>query len=856
MHELTETEIMVKIQNSPIYFVEIMWGMLPQPLRPEKEIVMKIGLTLKGEQWNQFARSIRGDWFKPFIKGKHITWQQYVILLCIEKAIRHEAEHKISVVSGHGCHAKNTEIMMIDGTVRAVQDIIIGDVLMGDDSKPRRVLSLARGSEQMYRIRYHDGSFYDVNENHILSLVASQSHGKQKLGDITNVTVKDYLSWSNRKQRTNIGHKASVEFPHKKQDIESYLLGLWLGDGTSTKGEITNPDREIIEYLRILGAKNVSKDNRCPIWRIPEFVSSLRSAGLLENKHIPNNYLTGDTHQRLELLAGLLDSDGYLSKSGFEIVQKRKALAHQIAYLARSVGCHATIKEVEKTCTNAKDGPKKGKYWLVYITRNIWNIPTRVARKQAKRPNKPQRETLNFGFAVEKLKVADFYGFELDGNNLFLLGDFTVTHNTGKTAAESWILLWYLYCHSFAQVPCTAPTSSQMFDILWKEAKLWIDRLPEDIAVQFEWTSDHIRMTEAPQTWFARAKTASKESPEALAGVHGEWVCMLVDEGSGVEDIIYNTAAGALTNENVLFLVISNGTRSIGYFFDSHHEGKHNFQYLSFDSNESPIVDPRFVTEITEKFGKDSDEYRIRVQGKFPKESSMDDKGYVQLYTEAELHEYEQMEENEYLFKGGRIMGLDPSGEGRDKTVWGVRDRLKYKTIAEESISSAKSIAAKTITLADKFGIRDDQFHDIVEDSFGVGAEVGMEIAVMTQGKGHITQVNTGEACDLESDRELFLNKRAEAYWKSKLWFRSGGSVVMTPKLKQQLLSIRYRRNMQGKIQIEPKQDMKKRGVASPDEADTFSMTFLRDISMQTIEEVNRIRQMSEQFDANSIFGE
>lgn len=120
-------------------------------------------------------------------------------------------------------------------------------------------------------------------------------------------------------------------------------------------------------------------------------------------------------------------------------------------------------------------------------------------------------------------------------------------HGVGKTATESWILLWYLYCHPLAQVPCTAPTSAQMFDILWKEVKIWLDKMPEEYSSQFEWTSDHVRIKESPETWFARAKTASKENTEALAGVHGDFVCMLVDEGSGVEEAVYNTAAGALT---------------------------------------------------------------------------------------------------------------------------------------------------------------------------------------------------------------------------------------------------------------------------------------------------------------------
>lgn len=433
-------------------------------------------------------------------------------------------------------------------------------------------------------------------------------------------------------------------------------------------------------------------------------------------------------------------------------------------------------------------------------------------------------------------------------------------HGIGKTATESWILLWYLFCHPQAQVPCTAPTSAQMFDVLWKEVKVWLDRMPKEAAAQFDWTGDHVRMRESPETWFARAKTASKENTEALAGVHGDWVCMLVDEGSGVEEAVYNTAAGALTNENVLVIIISNGTRTIGYFYDSHHKDKANFQHLHFRSQDSPLVSPTYCLEIETKHGKNSDEYRIRTGdgGGFPKESAMDASGYVQLLHENDIHEYDQMEAEEKLFVGHRTMGLDPAGEGKDKTSWAVRDRVKGKIVHREATSNPKGIGAKTVTLSEKYDIEVPNYRDITCDSFGIGADVGMEVALITKGKGRIMPVNTGEPCDLEGDQELFVNKRAEYFWKLRLWLRAGGSLILSGSLKADLLSIRYMRTANGKIQIEPKKDLKKRGVKSPDDADALSLTFARDLQTNFMPalEANRIRKMAEEFDPSSVFGE
>lgn len=852
---------MARMQESPAYFVEFMWGLTPQPLKPEYQSQMKFGLLLTGEDWKTFTKSVSVDWFEQFEKGKHITWQQWLILLCVEKALKREAPHKISVVSGHGigkCLGKDTEILMADGSMKKVQDVCVGEKLMGDDSTPREVLSLARGEEEMFRIRYFDGTYYDVNSSHILSLVASQTHGKQKKGEIVNVSVTEYLKWSERKKRTNIGYKRSMELPVRNLPIDPYLLGLWLGDGQSSGGKIFNIDDEIIEYLREVGIGKERRDPRSGCWEasVVGLGKMLRSIGLRNNKQIPSEYLMSSKSQRLELLAGIIDTDGHRTKRQFSVTQKNKKLAEQIKWLAQSVGTHATINEVKKHCFY-KGVKREGVYYVVNISRNTEIIPTKIARKKSTRNGSEQRDNLHFGFTVESLGMGEYYGFTIDGNRLFMLGDFTVTHNT---ATESWLLLWYLFCFHNSQVPCTAPTANQLFDVLWKEVKVWLDRMPKDISSQYEWTSEHVRMKENPETWFARAKTASKENTEALAGVHADFVCMLVDEGSGVEEGVYNTAAGALTNENVLFVVISNGTRTIGYFYDSHRKDAHNFQTLSFESQHSPVVDPNFIREIEEKHGKDSDEYRIRTGafGGFPKESAMDDKGYVQLLSEKDMHLYHQSEDESELFVGHRIMGVDPAGEGKDKTKWVVRDRLKAKVVHEEAISNPKSIAAKTITLAELYGIELENFRDIVCDSFGAGADVAVEVAIMTEGKGRIESVNTGELCDLESDRDLYINKRAESYWKTRQWLRSGGSFVDDTILRNDLLQARYKRTGPGKIQIEPKVDLKKRGVKSPDASDALSLTFLRDLQVNYMrpEEANRIKAMREEFDKYSIMAD
>ena len=399
-------------------------------------------------------------------------------------------------------------------------------------------------------------------------------------------------------------------------------------------------------------------------------------------------------------------------------------------------------------------------------------------------------------------------------------------HGIGKSMLLAVLILWFLFIHPMAQVACTSPSKEQMYDVLWKELKKWIDKLPDGMKDLYQWESGHIRMKEAPQVWFARAKTSSKENTEALAGVHADWVLMAVDEASGVEEPIFETMEGALTSGNVLVFLISNGTRSIGYFYDTHHKDASRWQNYSFSSLESPRVDTKYVTGIVDKYGDDSVQYAIRVKGQFPDEGIMDDKGYVQLFNASDIH-IVPFDPN--WKPVGRVIGaLDASGEGQDESEWAVRDRMRGALVAEEKISTPASMAVKSLTVCDKYGV--DPM-DFVIDAFGKGQDVGMEIALATAQQKRpwrVSPINTGEPCPDDQDKLLYINIRAMIFYRFMLWCRAGGELMDSPRLKEELMSIRFKRTGNGRIQIMDKVSMKKLGFPSPNKADALSMTFLR----------------------------
>src|SRR3990167_3460840 len=159
-------------------------------------------------------------------------------------------------------------------------------------------------------------------------------------------------------------------------------------------------------------------------------------------------------------------------------------------------------------------------------------------------------------------------------------------HGIGKDMIVSLLVIWYLFCHLDAQVGATAPTSEQLHDILWKEISIWMQKMPGQLKELFEWQTGDIRVKERPETGWARARTARKEAPEAIAGLHGNYVFIIGDEASGIPDEIYRSAEGSMTGPSVLVILIGNGIRAEGYFYDTQHTDKENWQTFSFSSEE------------------------------------------------------------------------------------------------------------------------------------------------------------------------------------------------------------------------------------------------------------------------------
>jgi intein/homing endonuclease len=384
---------------------------------------------------------------------------------------------------------QNEDILMFDGSSKNIQEIEKGDLLMGPDSKKRKVRDVIVETEEMFEIVPNKGRSFIANGSQMLTLVGSkpfltvlkkgpkqfcaryyhnfehksknfvlQSEAedfmKEHQVEIINISVQDFIqSTASEKNKYYLYH-AGIEFMHKDVPLDPYAIGQWLGDGTSRGSQITTMDPEVIEYFReylltidcevtILE----KKDNRACTLSITggknkgkiggnAFANALKDLNLIHNKHIPDLYKMNKREIQLQVLAGLIDSDGYYGKGYLEITQKNKKLSDDIAFLCFSLGFMITTAKMEKSCM-WKGEKRTGTYYRMNIFGDgIDKIPTLLARKQCHKRLMKKRATC-MSFKIQPIGVDTSYTFDIKGKDKrFLLSDFLVSSGIKRSGIK------------------------------------------------------------------------------------------------------------------------------------------------------------------------------------------------------------------------------------------------------------------------------------------------------------------------------------------------------------------------------------------------------------------------------------
>ena len=389
-------------------------------------------------------------------------------------------------------------------------------------------------------------------------------------------------------------------------------------------------------------------------------------------------------------------------------------------------------------------------------------------------------------------------------------------HGTGKSTTSSWAMLWYVLLRFPNKVVVTAPTSGQLFDALFAELKRWINELPPQLQVLLTVKSDRVELAAAPAEAFISARTSRAETPEALAGVHSENVLLVVDEASGVPEKVFEAAAGSMSGHSATTILLSNPTRSSGTFFESQTRLADTWWTRRWSCAESPLVSEEFVDEMRARYGEDSNAFRIRVLGEFP---MADDDTIIpfHLADSAIRRDIEIPEDTK------PIWGLDVARFGADKTALCKR----YGNVVTEITSWQGLDLMQTVgrVMAEYEGLAPSMRpSEILVDSIGVGGGV---VDRLRELGAPVRGINVGEAPAMG---KTYMNLRAELWFKTKGWLEDRSCKLPNDdQLLAELTSIRYGFTPGGKMKAESKDDMRKRGLKSPDLADALCLTMASD---------------------------
>jgi hypothetical protein len=386
-------------------------------------------------------------------------------------------------------------------------------------------------------------------------------------------------------------------------------------------------------------------------------------------------------------------------------------------------------------------------------------------------------------------------------------------HGIGKSALVSWIVLWALSTFEDTKGVVTANTATQLSSKTWAELAKW-----HRLFIARHWftltaTAIYSVDPKHEKTWRIDAIPWSEGNTEAFAGLHnqGKRIILIFDEASAISDKIWEVAEGALTDKDteIIWCAFGNPTRNTGRFHACFNGNRHRWITKQIDSRSVKVTNKTQIQKWVDDYGEDSDFVRVRVRGVFPNTS---DRQFIPS-SFVELARGKHLKEESYNF-APKILSCDPAWYGDDEIVIGLRQGFAYWQLGTYRKNDNDFVIAGYLA---KF--EDEHHADAVFIDQGYGT--GIYSAGKEMNRSWILVAFAGQSGD-----DGYLNKRAEMWGLTKSWLKDGGCIPDDPILCAELAGPEYIVRLNGKIQLESKDDMKKRGLASPNRGDALALTF------------------------------
>lgn len=765
-------------------------------------------------------------------------------------------DHKrVAVKSGHKVSkdlADDTPILTPKGwTTHGALEV--GDEVFAPDGTPTRIVSTTRyASRPILRVHFEDGSHIDASDSHDwvvrsrelrkprnehkppIKLTTAELHAEQRVPNGGERTIRNWT----------VDLAEPLRLPVVGLPLDPYLLGLWLGDGSTNQAIFTGVDG-LEKAFAESGFKLTKLKNR-PSWYVRGFLPTLRTVGILGNKHVPGAYKRASAPQRLAVLRGLMDTDGRCTVRGrASFTNTSYRLALDVAELARSLGQKVRVTERRATLHGKDCGP----CWVVQ-----WASPLecfglarknrRIRQARRKKANAHRRIAIE---RIERREPASTQCIEVEHeSHLYLAGESLIPTHNSHTAAG--IALWFWCSFTDARVVMTSTTSRQVDDILWRETRMMRARaglcvackaenekrtdrrasgeLVEDIerpcihSAMIGGECGELARTGLKSEDFREIKGFTAREAEAVAGISGRNLLYILDEASGIKPEIFEAIEGNRAG-GARVVMFSNPTKTSGEFFDAFHSKERFYSCHTISSEETPNVvygddDPRaipglatreWVEEKKDEWGEDSALYRVRVKGEHVE---LEEGKIFSIHCIAEA----EARRGSTPGTGRLFIGFDPSGDGPagDEAVWCSRRGYRMQTLFGKRGLSKQALLMHTLGM-----VREERRHReipvLVMDSEGkVGAEVYGHFRAYLDARAEpefeligIRASNKAHRTPLVYDRQ-----RDELAGNFLGWLSEGGAIVTNTKLAKEMHAFEWVTTTTGRVKITPKKEIKK----------------------------------------------
>lgn len=734
---------------------------------------------------------------------------------------------------GPGKGARITDEIETPSGHRVWGDLEVGDEVFGSDGRPTAVTGVFdRGELDVYRVTFDDGSHVDCDPEHLWKVRGrtEKRHGTWSVQSVEQLLERgvEIPQGKGTYRQFQIPAAGPAEYPEASLPLHPYFVGAMLGDGCKRTATLSSGDDEIPKKIAGLGydVSEYDAKNRCV--RIRGVVRHLKRLGIYGSyaydKRVPVEYMRGASWQRLELLRGLMDTDGCVGKKDSTCTYDTTSpgLAEDVVWLVRSLGGKAVHRKTKKSAfyRNA-DGEKVfcRDCYRVGVTMPV--CPFGVARKVSRwrRPSQ-DRYLQRTIVSIEKVGRDQIRCISVAAKDrCYLAPNFTVTHNSCVLA---WLIWNFLLTRPHPKVACTSVTGDNLKDGLWTELAKWQAK-SSLLLDQFSHGAERIVNKEHHKTWWCRARTWPKsadvtQQADTLAGLHADYLLFVLDEAGGIPDAVMATAeAGLSTGVETKLMMAGNPTLCSGPLYRACTREKNLWFVVEItgdpdDPKRSPRIDVDWARQQIEKYGRNNPWVLVNVFGKFPPGSlnSLLGPEHVEAAMARGLRKHQ------FEFREKRI-GLDPARFGDDSTVmfprqglmsWKPRQMRNYNTgqvVGQLHYSNSRFCADGVY----------------VDGTGGYGAGIVDGLHDLRWPSTSVFEINFSS----KPDDPRFYNKRAEMWFRMAEWVKKGGALPHCPELVDELTTPTYSIKNQ-KLIIEPKEHIKQRLGRSPDYADALALTF------------------------------